>query len=68
MPYVVKWVSAGQRNTREWPTTFPTPSEAMEFACTVLRQKPLNIWIEGPSHLRMERDVIMRNCKARGLV
>jgi hypothetical protein len=65
MPYVVKWVPAGAGNPREWPTTFPTPLEAVDFACTILRQRPENIWIEGPSGLRMDRDVIMRNCKAR---
>jgi hypothetical protein len=66
MPYVVKWVPAGEKNPREWPTTFPTPSEAVDFACTVLRQKPKDIWIEGPGNVRMERDLIVRNCKARG--
>ena len=64
MAYVVIWVPAGGRNPRKSPTAFPTPSEAVDFACTVLRQRPENIWIEGPSGLRMDRDVIVRNCKA----
>jgi hypothetical protein len=68
MPYVVKWVLASERHLREWPTTFATPSEAVDFACTVLRQKPRDIWIEGPSGVRIDQDVIMRNCSARGLV
>jgi len=68
MPYVVKWVSASGRNQREWPTTFPTPSQAVDFACTVLRQKPKHIWIEGPSGVRIDQDVIIRNCSARGPV
>jgi hypothetical protein len=67
MPYVVKWVPTGQENPREWPTTFPTPSEAIDFACNVLRREPVKIWIEGPSGIRIEQDVIMRNCDARGL-
>jgi hypothetical protein len=65
MPYVVKWVPAGQRNPREWPTAFATPSDAINFACTILRQRPLNIWIEGPGDVRLDKDVIIRNCKAR---
>jgi hypothetical protein len=39
MPYVVKWVPNGQQNPREWPTAFPTPSEAIGLACSVLRQE-----------------------------
>ena len=57
----------GNGNPRDWPTAFPTPSEAIDFACTVLRQRPLRIWIEGPRRFRMEQDMIMRNCEARGL-
>ena len=68
VPYIVKWVSASERNLREWPTAFATPSEAIDFACTVLRQKPKDIWIEGPSGVRIDQDVIMRNCSVRGLV
>jgi hypothetical protein len=68
MPYIVKWVPAGERNLREWPTTFATPSEAVDFACAVLRQKPKDIWIEGPGNIRIDPNVIMRHGKARGLV
>ena len=67
MSYVVKWVAIGESNSREWPTTFRTPSEAIDLACSVLRQKPEDIWIEGPRGVRMDRDVIIRNCSARGL-
>ena len=35
MSYVVKWVPLGERNPREWPATFATPSEAVDFAYTV---------------------------------
>ena len=66
MPYVVKWVSAGQRNPREWPTTFPTPSEAIDFARTIFTQHPREIWIEGPEGLRIERDAISRASRDRG--
>jgi hypothetical protein len=68
MAYVVKWVPLGERRPREWTTTFPTPSQAVDFACTVLRQKPKDIWIEGPGGIRIDQPVIMRNCSARGRV
>jgi hypothetical protein len=66
MSYVVKWVPLGERNPREWPATFPTPSEAVDFACTLLRQKPKDIWIGGPGNVRIDRNVIVRNCRSRG--
>jgi hypothetical protein len=68
MSYVIKWLPVGQGRHREWPATFGTPSEAIEFAWKVLKEKPEDIWIEGPSNVRMDRDVIIRNCKTRGLV
>jgi hypothetical protein len=68
MPYVVKWLPAGERNLREWPTTFATPSEAVDFACALLRQKPKDIWIEGPRNVRIDRDLIAQNCKVRGVM
>jgi hypothetical protein len=66
VPYVVKWVSAGQKNLREWPTTFPTPSEAIDFARAIFSRKPREIWIEGPEGLRIERDAIVRASRDRG--
>ena len=68
MAYVIKWVPAGQGHHRKWSAAFRTPSEAIESAWKVLREKPEDIWIEGPSNVRMDRDVIIRNCKVRGLV
>ena len=68
MPYVIKWRPEGEGRLRRWPATFSTPSEAIESAWKVLREKPEDIWIEGPSNVRMDRDVIIRNCKVRGLV
>ena len=67
MAYVVKWVAAGQRKVHEGSMTYATASDAIDFACTILKQKPERIWIEGPSALRIEEDVIKQNCQARGM-
>jgi len=67
MAYVVKWVAAGQRKITQAPKTYPTPSDAIDFACTILKQKPEQIWIEGPSGVRIEQQVIELNCEARGM-
>jgi hypothetical protein len=67
MPYVVKWVAAGQRKVNETPTAYPTPGEAIDFACTILKQRPEKVWIEGPSGQRIEKGAIELNCEARGM-
>jgi hypothetical protein len=67
MAYVVKWVAAGQRKIHESPTPYTTPSNAIDFACTVLKQRPERIWIEGPTGIRIEQDAIKLNCGARGM-
>ena len=67
MSYIVKWVAAGQHKLHEGPTSYATPSDAINFACTILRQRPERIWIEGPNAVRIEEDIIARNCKARGM-
>jgi hypothetical protein len=67
MPYIVKWIVMGQQKLNETPTAYPTPSDAIEFACTILKQRPQEIWIEGPSGIRIEREAIERNCEARGM-
>ena len=56
MPYVVKWVPCGERNLREWPTTFPTPSGAVDFPCIVWScGEPKDIWIEGHAVTTLRR-------------
>ena len=66
MSYVVKWKLIGESQTRQSPQTYAGPSHAIDFACTIFKQLPVEIWIEGPDGLRIERDVIFRECRSRG--
>ena len=65
MPYVVKWIPVGQTKNIESPAAYHDAWQAIDFACTVLKQKPASIWIEGPGGVRIERGVIVLNCQAR---
>jgi hypothetical protein len=65
LPYVVKWILVGESKNRESPEAYRDASAAIDFACTVLKQKPASIWIEGPAGVRIERSVIALNCEAR---
>jgi hypothetical protein len=67
MPYVVRWVAAGQVMIRQNPKAYATPGAAVDFACTILKQRPEKIWIEGPNGHRIEREAIELNCEARGM-
>ena len=64
MPYVVKWILAGEPKNRESPEAYRDAPRAIDFACTVLKRKPASIWIEGPAGARIERSVIELNCDA----
>jgi hypothetical protein len=66
MSYVVKWKLIGEAQTRQSPQTYAGPSHAINFACNILKQLPVDIWIEGPGEVRIERDVIYRECHSRG--
>jgi hypothetical protein len=65
MPYAVKWILVGESKNRESPEAYRDASQAIDFACTVLKQKPASIWIEGPAGVRIERSVIVINCESR---
>jgi hypothetical protein len=65
MPYAVKWIMVGESKNRESPEAYRDAAQAIDFACTVLKQKPASIWIEGPGGVRIERSVIVLNCEAR---
>ena len=67
MPYIVKWIAAGQRKVNETPRPYPNPSEAIDFDCIVLKQRPEKIWIEGPRGHRIEQEAIVLTCEARGM-
>jgi len=57
---------ARERQTLESRETYAVPSETIDFACTIFKQHPVEIWIEGPEEIRIERDVIFRACRDRG--
>jgi hypothetical protein len=42
------------------------PVLAIDFACTVLKREPREIWIEGPGTVRIERATIFRSCQDQG--
>lgn len=65
MSYVVKWRLSGKSQTFESPATYAVPSNAIDFACTVFKQHPVDIWVEGPGGIRIERKVIFRQCQDR---
>jgi len=65
MSYIVKWRFSGQSKGHASPINFRTPLEALDFACTILRQSPTEIWIEGPSDVRIEQEIIRRHCQSR---
>ena len=48
MSYMVKWKLIGETQTRQSPQTYAGPSQAIDFACTIFKQLPVEIWIEGP--------------------
>ena len=66
MPYVVKWLLSAGGKTLQSPAMYALPSAAIDFACTVFKQNPVEIWVEGPGGIRIERDVILRECQGRG--
>lgn len=66
MSYMVKWKLIGETQTRQSPQTYAGPSQAIDFACTIFKQLPVEIWIEGPGGVRIERDAIFRECRSRG--
>ena len=67
MAYVVRWILAGQTKIRQAQRAYGTPSEAIDFACVILRERPEKIWIEGPNGIRIEHPTIKANCEARGM-
>jgi hypothetical protein len=66
MPYVVRWKFNADDSPRESPKAYSSPAAAIDFACAILKEHPLEIWIDGPGDLRIERNVIVRHCRDRG--
>jgi hypothetical protein len=47
MRYVVKWRLTGESRTLQSPAAFALPGAAIDFACTVFKQHPVEIWSKG---------------------
>jgi hypothetical protein len=63
MAYVIRWRLRGRTyHSRE---TYAVPADAIDFASAILPQNPLEIWIEGPEGVRIERDAISRASRDR---
>ena len=43
MPYVVKWRLSGKKKTLQSRATYANPSAAIDFACTVFKEHPVEI-------------------------
>jgi hypothetical protein len=65
MAYRVKWKLNGKRETLQSRETYALPAGAVDFASTILPQQPVEIWIEGPEGLRIEREALSRACGDR---
>ena len=65
MSYIVKRRIFPQSRNHELPASYRTPLEALDFACTALRQGPTEIWIEGPCDVRIQEEIIHRHCQSR---
>ncbi len=70
MKYVVKW------HPKERPEhvvtcdgDYPNPSQAMDFACAVLANHPIDVWVESVSRGDKIADAarIREHCRTRGL-
>jgi len=64
MPYVVRWVPSGAEDELESPE-YDRPSDAMEFACAILSQRPARIWIENEAGARIDQPTIAQACQER---
>jgi hypothetical protein len=47
MPYVVKWKFKADDSPLESPRAYSSPAVAIDFACAILKEHPLEIWIDG---------------------
>jgi len=65
MSYLVKWRLLGSKKILQSNDIYAVPADAIEFASAILAQDPLEIWIEGPDGLRIERQTISRACVSR---
>ena len=66
MPYLVKWKMTDAGQIFQSAAAYLVPVLAIDFACTVLKREPREIWIEGPGTVRIERATIFRSCQDQG--
>jgi hypothetical protein len=67
MFYRVKWLIHGRNDSIVDPADYPRISEAEDFACSVLRYNPADLWIEDEFGRRMaEKQEIIDYCRRRG--
>ena len=64
MPYSVKWTATKPNRTITYPTRFARASEAMDCACGVLHENPLDVWVEDEQgHHIADRNKIASYCR-----
>jgi hypothetical protein len=64
--YHVKWRLAADKKTAEHYIRSERRSEALDFACAVLQQKPADIWVEDEYGARIaEKENIIDHCRRR---
>ncbi len=69
MPYFVKWYIAGQDEAQEQQTAYADPDHAINFACAILPQDPIDIWVEDEAGNQVVLYArIRRHCGAGGHV
>jgi len=66
LPYLVKWKMTEGGQVFRSAAAYLVPATAIDFACTVLKREPREIWIEGPGTVRIERATIFRSCQDQG--
>jgi len=66
LPYLVKWKMTDAGQIFQSAAAYLVPVLAIDFACTVLKREPREIWIEGPGTVRIERATIFRSCQDQG--
>lgn len=50
MQYIVKWRAKERpKEIKSSPSTYPNPSQAIDFASAVLDSQPVDVWIEDVS-------------------
>jgi hypothetical protein len=66
MPYRVKWVIQGRDDSIIDPVNYPRVFEAQNFAISVLRYNPTDLWIEDENGRRMvEKQTIVNRHRQR---